>query len=106
MTMDRLVYQLLFDQACMLQRLRGAHSETDELIRRSIFCAFEVMQERRSALVDSDWKELSHILIELDGVMLDGEFVSSGYALPRGRVDVDLRPFLREIRDKRNGSVA
>jgi hypothetical protein len=72
---------------------------TDELLRRSIVCAFEAIEGRRSTLAGSDWKELSRILTEIADTVPDEQFVYSGYALPGGRVDVDLRPFLREIRE-------
>jgi hypothetical protein len=104
--MDALVYQLLSDQVWMLERLAGAHAETDELLRRSVICAFEAIQAQRSTLGVKDWRKLSAILTELADVMPDEQFVYSGIAIPSGRVDVDLRPFLREIRDKKHEGLA
>lgn len=103
--MNALSYQLLFDQVWALQRLGGAHPETDELLRQSIIRAFESIQAERETLTEADWKERSGILIELVDVMPDDEFVYSAIVLSkdptRSRVHVDLRPFLQEIRDRR-----
>jgi hypothetical protein len=102
--MDELTHQLLSDQLWALQRLGGAHPETDELLRQSIIHAFEVIQAQREALMDSDWERLSGVLTELAGVMPDDEFVYSSIVLSkdpkRSRVHVDLRPFLQEIRER------
>jgi hypothetical protein len=102
--MDALVYQLLSDQAWMLQRLGDAHPETAELLRRSIICAFEAIQAQQTTLADTDWRELSAILNELADIMPDEQFVYEAIVLSkdptRSRVHVDLRPFLQEIRTR------
>lgn len=95
--MDPLSHQLLFDLVQALQHLGGAHEDTDTSLRFSIVCAFERIQQEREGLTETDWTELRRILTELEGLMTDDEFVYSALAFS-GRKDVDLQPFLAEIR--------
>ena len=100
--MDALIYQLILDQAFALQRLGDSNDDVAELLKRSIVTAFERIQAQEATLLPKDWRELSGLLTELNGVMSDDDFAYSGIVLSvdpaKSRIEINLRPFLERIR--------